>query len=115
MTRRHTLPLSLIDPAAVAFRAVLSDRISAIYADGETSTAYALADGPSTLWAATRETVQEACVQCHALHDAVWTVYSINGARTILPGGGIPLTVPKLPRDAMRLDPAAAAAFWHAP
>jgi hypothetical protein len=63
MTRRHTLPLSLIDPAAVAFRAVLSDRISAIYADGETSTAYALADGPSTLWAATRETVQEACVQ----------------------------------------------------
>lgn len=125
--------LSLRDPERIAHRAELTRRMHALPgADGSGPMSpedYATLQALATEWAAERDTVQDApcALGCGRTHDAVWTiarvvadtlgpwnVYRVNGEGHTLPGGGLPMTLDKLPRDARRLDAAAAAAFWHA-
>lgn len=88
-------------------------------------------DGPDALTVslpvAARDCVAMTCTQCGRSHDALWTVrrviadtlgpwavYRIAGESWTFPGGGLPLTLARLPRDAEPVDSAAHAAFWHA-
>jgi hypothetical protein len=126
------LYLSLRNPEAVAERARLAAEMHDIpgAADytGETLTAdsFARLRELSAEWDRMRDTFQETCTACGAEHDAVWVirrvpagemgpwiVYRINGGEWTLPGGGIPLTLDRVPRDARRLTVAEASAWWH--
>lgn len=125
------LHLSITDHAAVARRCELRASMDAI------APTYNVAhyDDPvipqflelRNEWAAIHTTIRQDCPSCGAAHDALWTVrrvvadtmgpwnvYRVHGSGHMLPGGGLPMTLDRVPRDAVRLSPDAMAAFWHA-
>jgi hypothetical protein len=125
MSSRVTLYLAVRDAESVARRAGVAQAMRDM--PYGTADEYAAMRDAAAEWAAIRDTVQEDCGQCGARHDALWTVrrvvadtlgpwnvYRVAGSGRTLPGGGLPMTLDKLPRDAARVQADAAARFWHA-
>lgn len=123
---RHTLYLSANDPAKVAAHAAASAEYATLYADGAPEPSREDRDALAARFTAP-VAVRELCPTCGREHDALWTVrrviadtlgpwnvYRIAGGAWTFPGGGLPLTLDRLPRDAVRLAPESMAAFWHA-